>query len=101
MNYKLPVFLYHGSTYIIKDKLEPRSSIVINNKKAVFATPEKMIALSFLPNWDNSHFEHGSFNNKKNLTIIEKSKIILINILIIKKDIFIKLDQIHLKMIKD
>jgi hypothetical protein len=74
MNYKLPVFLYHGSTYIIKDKLEPRSSIVINNKKAVFATPEKMIALSFLPNWDNSHFEHGSFNNKKNLTIIEKSK---------------------------
>lgn len=54
--------LYHGSKFLIKDYLEPRSSRVINNEKAVFATSSKSLALAFMGDSSDNEIELGVIN---------------------------------------
>jgi len=55
--------LYHGSGQKIRDQLQPRSSRVLNEEKAVFATPSRDTAVSFIPRWRDRDFEHGRIND--------------------------------------
>jgi hypothetical protein len=55
--------LYHGSKFLIKNYLEPHSSRVINNEKAVFASPSKSFVLAFMGDkWSDNDFELGEID---------------------------------------
>ena len=55
---------YHGSSVDNIAELEPRTSRVLSNEKAVFATPERDVALTFAAPWRDSDIEHGSVNGQ-------------------------------------
>ncbi len=54
--------LYHGSDKEL-EVLEPRASKVIENEKAVFATPDRWMAIVFIPKWTDSDIELGFVND--------------------------------------
>jgi hypothetical protein len=54
--------VYHGSPHGDIQQLEPRPSAVIDNEEAVFATPHKGMALSFLARWRDPDFIQGTIN---------------------------------------
>ncbi len=55
--------LYHGSSLRLKN-IEPRPSRVINNEAAVFGTPNRELALSFMAPWTDADLSLGSTNNE-------------------------------------
>lgn len=55
--------LYHGSSLKLKN-IEPRPSRVINNEAAVFGTPNRELALSFMAPWTDADLSLGSTNNE-------------------------------------
>jgi hypothetical protein len=57
-------YLYHGSSTLIKEKLEPRSSKVIENEKAVFATDSIELAIIFIAKWSDCDFNLGYYRDK-------------------------------------
>lgn len=59
-------YYYHGSNYELNvgDYLEPRSSKVINNEKAVFSTNNRLLAIIFIAKHTNDDFEFGFYNGK-------------------------------------
>jgi hypothetical protein len=64
---------YHGSSKLIDGYLEPRSSRVIDNEKAVFATPSKEFALAFMgEKWNDNDFDLGS--NGRYLHMVERRR---------------------------
>lgn len=58
-----PQYYFHGSPTLINDYLEPRSSQVIDNESAVFATNTRWIALLSIAKTKND-FEFGFINSK-------------------------------------
>ena len=57
-------YYFHGSTINIKNEiLKPKSSNVIDNEKAVFATNNKSLSVLFMAKWDDSHIQAGFYNN--------------------------------------
>ncbi len=55
---------YHGSKTKIEGYLKPMPSRVIDNEKAVFATPSKTLALIYSCKWNDSDIELGRVNGK-------------------------------------
>lgn len=55
--------LYHGSSLRLNN-VEPRPSRVINNEAAVFGTPNRELALSFMAPWTDADLSLGSTNNE-------------------------------------
>ena len=55
---------YHGSSIKIDSYLQPHSSKVIDDEKAVFATPKKFIACIFIPKWNDDMIGFGSYNDE-------------------------------------
>lgn len=55
--------LYHGSSLRLNN-VEPRPSRVINNEAAVFGTPNRELALSFMAPWTDADLSLGSINNE-------------------------------------
>lgn len=51
--------VYHGSDSPNLTILYPKESNAIDGEKAVFATPSRIIAISFAVRWDDSQFTHG------------------------------------------
>lgn len=54
--------LYHGSSYNT-EILEPRSSKIIDDEKAVFATNSKDLAVVFIPKWNDCDLDLGYRND--------------------------------------
>lgn len=57
-------YVYHGTQVEGLDSLDPKPSEVLKGKKAVFATPKKDIAVSFLVPWSDEDFTHGEHNGQ-------------------------------------
>lgn len=51
--------LYHGSHQRIANRIEPRASRVLQNEAAVFATPLRAMALTFIPKWRDQDISLG------------------------------------------
>jgi hypothetical protein len=63
--------LYHGSPVDVKGKfLEARPSNVLSGEKAVFATADRALALTFMSRWGDEDFDLGYINGQ--LTMEEK-----------------------------
>lgn len=56
--------LYHGSTVGGLKVLRPMPSAVLGGKPAVFATPERWMAISHIGSWTDSDIEQGVINGK-------------------------------------
>lgn len=56
--------LYHGSSTPGLKTIEPRPSRVLGDASAVFSTPDRGAAISFIPKWTDKDFEHGRYNNE-------------------------------------
>jgi hypothetical protein len=56
--------LFHGSGTLIKGKLAPRPSKVVNNKKVVFATPHRWMALVFASGARSEDLDIGFVNGQ-------------------------------------
>lgn len=56
--------LYHGSNIPDLKTIEPRPSRVLDGESAVFGTPDKDLALTFLSKWNDDDFAQGYVNGK-------------------------------------
>lgn len=56
--------LYHGSSKLIENYLDPRPSNVLNKEEAVFATNDRILSLVFIPKWTDSDFSLGYYKDK-------------------------------------
>lgn len=54
-------YYFHGSTRLIKNKLEPRPSKVIEGEEAVFATNKRWLALFFILDTTDFDFQVGYY----------------------------------------
>lgn len=57
-------YLYHGSPVAGLKVLMPKPSGVLNGESAVFATPYRSVAISFLQPWSDDDFEQGCVNGQ-------------------------------------
>jgi hypothetical protein len=55
--------LYHGSPQQLT-QIDPRPSRVIGDESAVFASPHKEVAMSFLAPWTDEDFTQGNINGE-------------------------------------
>lgn len=55
--------LYHGSAKKL-DRLDPQASRVLGDEKAVFGTPDRDVALSFLAPWRDDDFDQGKVDGR-------------------------------------
>ena len=60
----LPRDVYHGSPTPGIEELQPRPSRVLRGESAVFATPDRDLALSFLAPWRDDDFQQGYVNGQ-------------------------------------
>lgn len=63
----MPKTYYHGSLHLIEKYLVPHASFVLNGKKAVFASNERIVALIFIAKWSDRDIEFGFHGGKKYL----------------------------------
>jgi hypothetical protein len=56
--------LYHGSTVSGLKSLKPMPSAVLDGESAVFATPERWMAISHIGSWTDSDIEQGVINGE-------------------------------------
>jgi len=56
--------IYHGSPVSGLKQIDPRSSEVLDGEKAVFGTPDRDVAVSFLVPWNDGDFKQGSHNGQ-------------------------------------
>jgi hypothetical protein len=59
---------YHGSQFGGLKQLEPRPSRALRGNSAVFATPSRDLALSYLAPWKDADFEQGHINGEPYMT---------------------------------
>lgn len=56
--------MYHGSPTPDMEQIDPRNSEVLGGERAVFGTPNRDVAISFLVPWNDGDFRQGSHDGQ-------------------------------------